>query len=70
MMRTTHKICNSIISQYKKHAGRFLKKEIENNSAKLQLGIVNKEDQIFIGTISLNNIDQFHRKCEISGFIE
>ena len=48
---------------------KLFQNEIEGNSSKLQLGIVFKEDNKFIGTISLNNIDYISRKCEISGFI-
>ena len=48
---------------------KYFKEEIEGNDKKLQLGIYHKKDKILIGTISLNNIDFQHRKCEISGFI-
>ena len=48
---------------------KLFQNEIEGNSSKLQLGIVFKDDNTFIGTISLNNIDYISRKCEISGFI-
>ena len=48
---------------------KYFKEEIEGNNKKLQLGIYHKKDKILIGTISLNNIDFQHRKCEISGFI-
>lgn len=47
----------------------FFKNEIENSNTKIQLGILHKQDQIMIGTLSLNNIDFMNRKCEISGFI-
>ena len=48
---------------------KYFKEEIEGSDKKLQLGIYHKKDKILIGTISLNNIDFQHRKCEISGFI-
>ena len=48
---------------------KFFKEEIEGNDKKLQLGIYHKKDKYLIGTISLNNIDFQHRKCQISGFI-
>ena len=48
---------------------KYFKEEVEGNDKKLQLGIYHKKDKILIGTISLNNIDFQHRKCEISGFI-
>jgi [ribosomal protein S5]-alanine N-acetyltransferase len=47
----------------------YFKNEIENSKNKLQLCIYHKNDQIMIGTISLNNINYLHRKCSISGFI-
>jgi RimJ/RimL family protein N-acetyltransferase len=43
--------------------------EIEGSVKKLQLGIIDKKDNVLIGTISLSNIDYISRKCEISGFI-
>ena len=48
---------------------QYFRGEIEGNDKKIQLGIYHKKDKILIGTISLNNIDFQHRKCEISGFI-
>ena len=47
----------------------FLRNEVEGNSKKLQLGIVNKKDQVIIGTISLSNIDYMDRKCSIACMI-
>ena len=47
----------------------FFKDNIEGNNKKLQLGIYHKKDKLLIGTISLNDINFQHRKCEISGFI-
>lgn len=47
----------------------FYRNEIENNQAKLQLGIVHKKDNKLIGMVSLNFIDFLNRKCEMSGFI-
>ena len=43
--------------------------EIEGNDKKLQLGIVNKKDNIMVGIISFNNIDYINRKCEVSCII-
>ena len=48
---------------------KYFKEEIEGSDKKLQLGIYHKKDKYLIGTISLNNINFQHRKCEISGFI-
>jgi RimJ/RimL family protein N-acetyltransferase len=48
---------------------QFYKTEIEDNPAKLQLGIYHKKDNLLVGVISLNNIDFLNGKCEISGFI-
>ena len=48
---------------------KYFKEEIEGSDKKLQLGIYHKKEKYLIGTISLNNINFQHRKCEISGFI-
>ena len=48
---------------------QFFKSEIEGSSSKLQLGIVEKKDQLFCGVISLHNIDYINRSCEISCII-
>ncbi len=47
----------------------FLKRNIENSKTKLQCGIVHKQDNVMIGTLSLSHIDHLHRKCEIGGII-
>ena len=43
--------------------------EIEGNNKNIQLGIVNKKDNIMVGIISLNNIDYINRKCDASCII-
>ena len=48
---------------------KYFRDNIEGNDKKIQLGIYHKKDKLLIGTISLNDIDFQHRKCEISGFI-
>ena len=48
---------------------KYFSDKIEGNDQKLQLGIYHKKDKLLIGTISLNDINFQHRKCEISGFI-
>jgi [ribosomal protein S5]-alanine N-acetyltransferase len=47
----------------------FFRNEIEGSTKKLQLGIYHKKDKILIGTISLNDINFQHGKCEIAGLI-
>lgn len=47
----------------------YFKSEIENNSNKLQLGILHKKDKVLVGTVSLSNIDFLNRQCEIAGLI-
>lgn len=47
----------------------YFKNEIENNPAKIQLGIFHKKDKIMIGTLSLNSVDLLNRCAEISIFI-
>ena len=47
----------------------FYKRNISKNKTKLQLGILHKETQTFIGVISLSNIDFLNRSAEISGLI-
>lgn len=44
---------------------KYFKEEIEGNNKKLQLGIVNKSQNLFCGVISLNNIDHLNRCCEV-----
>jgi len=44
----------------------FFKSEIENNKNKLQLGILHKDEDLFCGVISLNDINYLNRCCEIS----
>ena len=48
---------------------KYFRDNIEGNDKKIQLGIYHKKDKLLIGTISLNDINFQHRKCEISGFI-
>jgi RimJ/RimL family protein N-acetyltransferase len=48
---------------------KYLSEEILGNQKRLQLGILHKTDQIVIGIISLENIDQLNRKCELAGLI-
>jgi RimJ/RimL family protein N-acetyltransferase len=48
---------------------KFLKKEIDGNKTKLQVGILHKTDRVLIGLISLEKIDFLNRKCEIAGLI-
>ena len=47
----------------------YLKDAIEGNNKKIQLGIVQKSNNLFCGVISLTNIDHFNRCCEISAII-
>lgn len=47
----------------------YFKKDIVGNNHKLQLGIVYKDNNKLIGTISLNDIDYINGKCELSGII-
>jgi RimJ/RimL family protein N-acetyltransferase len=47
----------------------FLKNEIKGSNTKIQLGIVKKNNNLFSGVISLNNIDYLNRSCEISMMI-
>ena len=47
----------------------YFKNEIENSQTKLQLGIVQKNKNLFCGIISLNDINYFNRCCEISAII-
>jgi [ribosomal protein S5]-alanine N-acetyltransferase len=44
----------------------YFKNDIENNTEKMQLGIVHKKDNVMIGTLSLNSIDLLNRTAEIS----
>lgn len=48
---------------------KFFKENIANSISKLQLGIMQKQDNVLIGMISLNSIDYQNRRCEIAGFI-
>ena len=48
---------------------QYLNDDIQGNPKRLQLGILHKADQVFIGVISLANIDYLNRKCEVSGLI-
>ncbi len=45
---------------------KFFEDEIEGNKKKIQLGIVNKNNNLFCGVVSLNSIDHLNRCCEIS----
>ena len=47
----------------------YFKNEIESNQTKLQLGIVQKNKNLFCGIISLNDINYINRCCEISAII-
>ena len=47
----------------------YFKNEIENSQTKLQLGIVQKNKNLFCGIISLNDINYINRCCEISAII-
>jgi RimJ/RimL family protein N-acetyltransferase len=47
----------------------FYKNEVKGNNKKLQLGIVQKENGLFCGVISLNDIDYLNRCCELSAVI-
>ena len=42
----------------------FYKSQIENNSSKIQLGILHSKDNILIGVISLSNINYLNRSAE------
>lgn len=48
---------------------KFLNEEINGNSKKLQLGIVQKSNNLFCGVVSLSNINQLNSSCEISMII-
>jgi len=47
----------------------FFKNNIKNNSSKIQLGVYHVHDEILIGVISLNNIDNFNKNCEFSAML-
>ena len=47
----------------------YFKNKIESNQTKLQLGIVQKNKNLFCGIISLNNINYFNRCCDLGAFI-
>ncbi len=47
----------------------FYSKNVRNSKNKVQLGILHKKTQSFIGIISLSNIDLLNRSAEISGII-
>jgi len=47
----------------------FYENSIANNNNKIQLGIVAKSDNKFVGVVSLNDIDYVHRNCSVSGII-
>ena len=53
----------------KKMQMEYFKNEIENSNTKMQLGIVQKKNDSLCGVISLNDINYFNRRCEISIFI-
>ena len=44
----------------------FLNSQIIANESKLQLGVVNKNNNLMSGVISLNSINYINRSCEIS----
>tara|TARA_B100001964_G_scaffold178426_1_gene196760 strand:- start:124 stop:672 length:549 start_codon:yes stop_codon:yes gene_type:complete len=45
---------------------KFLNNQIQGDDNKIQLGIIQKSNDLFCGVISLNNIDHLNRCCEIS----
>jgi len=47
----------------------FFKSQIENNSSKIQLGILNSKDNVLIGVISLSSIDYINRTAEFAVII-
>ena len=47
----------------------YLRDNIEKDLSKLQLGILEKKDQVMIGVISLNSINFINRNCEIAAII-
>jgi len=47
----------------------YFKEHIESDNSKLQLGILEKKDNVLIGIIALGSIDYHNRKCEIGGLI-
>ena len=47
----------------------YFKNEIENNQTKLQLGIVQKDKNLFCGVISLNDINYINRCCDMGVII-
>ena len=48
---------------------KYFKDHIESSKTKIQLGILHKSDNVFIGVISLNNIDYLNKRCEVAGLI-
>lgn len=63
---TTRHMQKHYFPNTKKMQLEYFKKEIESKKTKLQLGIVQKNNNLFCGVISLNDIDYFNRCCEIS----
>ena len=47
----------------------FYKSQIENNSSKIQLGILHSKENILIGVISLSSINYINRSAELSVII-